>query len=87
MRARVRGVVQGVGYRASTERRARQLGLSGWVRNERDGSVVLEAQGPTHAVTELEAWLRLGPPMAEVEGVEAEELAVVEGERGFGVRY
>ncbi len=48
---KVRGQVQGVGYRAACNRRARELGLSGWVRNCPDGSVAIEAEGPINNST------------------------------------
>lgn len=52
-RLTVRGRVQGVGFRAGCQQWARQLDLSGWVRNTRDGAVEVEAEGPAHALTEL----------------------------------
>jgi acylphosphatase len=85
LRILVRGLVQGVAYRASTRYEAQRLGLTGWVKNQPDGSVLLEAQG--ERVPELEKWCRRGPPAAEVTGIEVEELDVVEGERGFAVTF
>ncbi len=79
----VRGLVQGVAYRAATQRQARDLGLTGWVRNQADGSVLLEAQGPADKVTELQTWCRSGPPLADVSGISVDELAPVADERGF----
>jgi acylphosphatase len=87
MRATARGLVQGVGYRASARREAARLGLSGWVRNQPDGSVMLEAQGPASRVDALIAWCRKGPPMSEVSGVDVESMTIVAGEHDFGVRY
>ncbi len=72
VRARVRGRVQGVFYRASTCDRAAELGLVGWVRNCADGSVELEAEGPREQVDQLIAWCRRGPAGARVSGVETE---------------
>lgn len=86
VRLRVRGRVQGVWYRASTRARAEELGLRGWVRNRRDGSVEAEAEGPDAAVDALVAWCREGPPLAEVTSVEVEELAPGGVEEGFRVR-
>jgi acylphosphatase len=82
----VRGLVQGVFYRASTVDRASELGLVGWVRNCPDGSVELEAEGPGERVEELVAWCRRGPPGARVTGVEVEWLPETRGEREFRVR-
>src|SRR5450432_496528 len=87
VRASVRGLVQGVSYRALTRREAAQLGLSGWVRNLPDGSVLLEAQGPAARVEALIAWCREGHPIAEVSGVETDAVPIVDGERDFAVRY
>ena len=87
VRATVRGLVQGVSYRASARREAARLGLSGWVRNQHDGSVLLEAQGPAARIEALVEWCRRGPPAAEVLGVDVEPLAIVDGEHDFAVRY
>ena len=86
VRARVRGLVQGVFYRASTVDRAAELGLVGWVRNCADGSVELEAEGARESVEQLIAWCRRGPPGARVTGVEVERLSETRGEREFRVR-
>jgi acylphosphatase len=83
--ARVRGLVQGVFYRASTVDRAAQLGVVGWVRNSADGSVELEAEGPREQVDQLIAWCRRGPPGARVSGVEVKPVAESRGERAFRV--
>jgi len=70
----VSGRVQGVFFRASTRAQARKLGLLGSARNLADGRVEVIAQGPDAALGELEAWLRRGPPAANVEGVTREVL-------------
>ena len=67
---RIRGRVQGVYYRASTQREARALGLTGWVRNRPDGSVEALAEGPRPALERLIAWCEEGPPAARVTDVE-----------------
>lgn len=67
---RIEGRVQGVFYRAWTERRASELGLSGWVRNRRDGSVEALFAGPSEAVGAMLAECRQGPPDARVERVQ-----------------
>lgn len=68
---RVRGRVQGVYYRASTEAEARGLGLTGWVRNREDGSVELVAEGPRDRLEALHRWCQAGPARARVDAVEA----------------
>jgi DNA ligase D-like protein (predicted 3'-phosphoesterase) len=85
VRAVVRGAVQGVGFRDATARRARSLGVLGWVRNREDGAVEVHAEGPAEAVEELTAFLREGPRAACVAGVEAERVKV-EGHEQFAVR-
>jgi acylphosphatase len=66
----VHGRVQGVWYRGWTVDSARALGLNGWVRNRRDGSVEILIQGEEEAVDAMIARCRVGPPAARVERVE-----------------
>ena len=80
----VSGRVQGVSYRASTATKAKELGLSGWVRNLVDGRVELMACGPAALLSELEAWLWQGPAAAEVTHVEA-AVATIKAPSGFVV--
>ena len=68
---RIRGRVQGVGFRIYMQREAQRLGVSGWVRNRLDGSVEAVVHGPTEAVEALIEWARHGPPSARVTDVEA----------------
>ncbi|GIV59417.1 acylphosphatase [Rhodocaloribacter litoris] len=65
--ARIEGRVQGVGFRYFVSTRARQLGLTGWVKNEWDGSVRLVAEGDHAALDALLEAVREGPPMARVD--------------------
>ena len=73
-RLMIRGRVQGVGYRAWVDHEARRLGLQGWVRNRRDGSVEAVFEGEEKIVTDMIASCRNGPPSSRVDGV-AEEAA------------
>jgi len=67
----VRGLVQGVFFRANTVSTAKGLGLTGWVRNKRDGSVEIVAEGSQEKLIELIEWCRNGgPASAKVENVE-----------------
>ncbi|MBI4774144.1 MAG: acylphosphatase [Deltaproteobacteria bacterium] len=67
----IRGFVQGVFFRASTRDEAQRLGVSGWVRNRRDGDVEALVEGDRGSVERLIEWCRVGgPPTARVTGVE-----------------
>ncbi len=83
----VYGYVQGVGFRQHTQRRARGLGLRGYVRNRGDGAVEVVAEGPRQAVEELYTWLQRGPAMADVSHVDAEWGAATGEWALFEVRY
>ena len=67
----IRGRVQGVFYRESMRQEAARLGISGWVRNTRDGTVEAVVQGSGDAVEAITRWARRGPEDARVEGVDA----------------
>ena len=66
---RIRGHVQGVGYRNALHREATRLGLSGWVRNRSDGSVEALLIGSIEAVDALTVWAHHGPSSARVDQV------------------
>jgi acylphosphatase len=70
IQVRIEGRVQGVGYRAFVERNALALGLDGWVRNRRDGSVEALFQGPDAAIDKMLRLCRQGPPASTVANVE-----------------
>jgi len=70
--ARIHGLVQGVGFRYWTQDEARALGLSGWVRNEPDGSVTALIAGRADAVAAMLEKLRNGPAGAKVSEVETQ---------------
>lgn len=80
----VRGVVQGVGFRFHCLREAERLGVRGWVRNERDGSVAGHFEGTAEAVGALVAWCRSGPAYSRVDEVD-ERPATPRGDRTFSV--
>jgi DNA ligase D-like protein (predicted 3'-phosphoesterase) len=85
IRAVARGDVQAVGFRDATLRRARKLGVMGWVRNGEDASVQVHAEGAAPAVEELVAFLHEGPPAARVAQVAIDRVAV-EGHEQFAIR-
>jgi acylphosphatase len=84
LRIRVSGRVQGVFFRASARDDARRLGLTGFARNEPDGSVLIEVEGDGQAVERFLTWCHHGPPDARATAVETEELPA-QGDRGFSV--
>jgi acylphosphatase len=67
---RAQGRVQGVGFRESCLRYARQHGITGWVRNRSDGSVEAQLQGSPEALDAMCKWLSHGVPGARVDGLE-----------------
>jgi acylphosphatase len=81
VRIRIEGRVQGVWFRASTRRIARELALTGWVRNEPDGTVLAEATGPSGNIEKFIDWCHHGPELAKVREVTVEEIDV--SARGF----
>ncbi len=82
---RIHGRVQGVWFRASTEKTANELGLAGWVRNCEDGSVETHAEGDRDSLDRFVAWCRKGPPLAKVKEVEVDWISA-EGLQTFDVR-
>lgn len=81
----VTGKVQGVFFRASARDVAEELGLSGFVRNERDEKVYLEAEGTPERLEKLVAWCKHGPPRATVHNVTTQE-GEVKGLKGFEIK-
>ena len=83
---RISGRVQGVSFRWETQRQAERLGVTGWVRNEPDGSVAVHAEGEAAAVEALVAWCRRGPVGSRVRDVAVRD-AAAGGHPRFDVRY
>ena len=86
VRVRVTGKVQGVGFRYATERAANAIGVHGFVRNLSDRSVEAVFEGVGTAVEQALSFVRAGPPGAEVEKIEVENIASQHHE-SFEVRY
>ena len=84
--ASIRGRVQGVGFRYFTQRQAVELNLTGWVRNQPDGSVELLAKGEVSALERLLQRLEAGPIGSRVDKVDSQWLQVTEEFKGFKVR-
>lgn len=87
LHAIVHGRVQGVSFRYYTQRRARELGLTGYVHNLWDGTVQVVAEGQRAAVEELLSFLHTGPRAAFVTQVDTTWPAPTGGFRRFEVRY
>ena len=83
----VRGVVQGVNFRAAAAREGTVLGLTGRVWNTNDDGVELIAEGPAASLANFERWLARGPRMARVERVERTELSGDRRYDDFAVSY
>ena len=86
LRVVVSGEVQGVGFRWAVQREARRLGLVGYAENLPDGSVRVEAEGEPQRLDELEAFLRAGPRLAEVNQLDAERSRATGEFDGFFTR-
>ena len=85
--ARAQGRVQGVGFRFFVQTEAKKAKVTGWVRNENDGSVTMEIQGTPEQLTALEERIKKGNGFAKVSNLDSEEIAVVSGESQFGIHY
>ncbi|BCH25931.1 acylphosphatase [Mesorhizobium sp. L-8-3] len=85
MLASITGKVQGVGFRAWAWTEARELRLSGWVRNEPDGSVTALLIGPARSLAAMVERLRTGPPGASVSGVVTSETRLRDEPAGFTI--
>ena len=82
---RATGQVQGVGFRFFVQANAADLGLTGWVKNMRDGSVTMEIQGPEDKVEEIEKRIRAGNRFIRVESLILEERSLINDECDFGI--
>jgi acylphosphatase len=87
VKLKINGIVQGVWYRASTKRVADELGLTGWVKNNFDGSVSVLSEGDEEVLKELIKWCWQGPPRARVDTIEEEWSDFTGKYRSFEVKY
>lgn len=76
---RLSGRVQGVGYRAATQRQAQRLGLTGWVKNHPDGAVEIVVEGESVLLNQFVEWVWQGPRFAEVKHITQTE-SIASGE-------
>lgn len=79
------GEVQGVGFRYRASQAARSLGLTGWVRNDFDGSVEMEVQGTEEEMNRVIEMIQAGR-YVDISDVKIKNLPELEGERGFDIR-
>ena len=84
-RVRVKGKVQNVGFRFYTVKKAMEFNISGYVKNETDGSVYFEAEGEEDALETFLHWCRQGPQWARVDGFELNYQPVMDYS-GFQIR-
>ncbi|GAB4237353.1 MAG: acylphosphatase [Acidobacteriota bacterium] len=84
-RLRVKGRVQGVGFRYFTFRRAEELGVKGWVRNLPNGEVEIHAEADRPTLTRFLAAVQQGPPFSAVEDVELQKFPV-QGHETFSIK-
>jgi acylphosphatase len=75
VQVRVSGRVQGVAFRWEAQHAAEKLGVTGWVRNEPDGSGTAHVEGEPDAVNDMVVWLRTGPPAARVSNAAVRDAA------------
>lgn len=87
VKVRITGVVQGVGFRFFTTRKAQSLGVNGFVKNMTDGSVKIVAEGSEDAVNSLLDEVKTGPRSASVSDVDVEEESYSGEFNGFNVKY
>ena len=82
----ISGKVQGVFFRYEASEKAKELGLFGWVRNTKDGSVEALAQGEEKALTAFIEWCKKGPNRADVKNVEIEWQTPTDEFRDFSIQ-
>lgn len=84
---RFTGRVQGVGFRFFAQMNAEKYKITGWVKNMSDGSVTSEAQGTKLQIDQFIESMQIGHRFMLIEGIEKEEIPLVENERGYYVKY
>jgi acylphosphatase len=83
----ISGDVQGVFFRAHTQEKAEEFGVTGWVANEADGTVAVIAEGPENKINDLVDWCHGGPSTAQVEKVKVANEPYMEEFEEFSIRY
>lgn len=83
----ISGRVQGVWFRATTKKKADQLGLTGWVRNTSDGRVEAVFEGKESLIEQMLDWCHEGPPLAKVKTVDLSKEPATHEFNTFSIRY
>lgn len=86
LRIRVSGDVQGVFYRHFASDEAKKLGVTGWIRNDPDGTVFMVVEGESAVIDKFLAWSKEGSPMANVEDIDVVEEEYIGESEGFEIR-
>ncbi len=87
LKIKIYGKVQGVFFRANAQEKAQKLNLTGWAKNESDGTVLIEAQGEKEALEKFLKWCQEGSPYSKVEKVDSQWEEVKKEFRDFSIRY
>ena len=82
----ISGLVHGVGFRYNARRKARLAGITGYAKNNPDGTVEIEAQGSPESLESFIHWAHHGPPDAKVDSLIQNEMDIIEGESEFEIR-
>jgi acylphosphatase len=83
IRIKIYGHVQGVFYRMSTKEKAKELNVKGFILNDPDGSVFIEAQGDEKNLSKLIEWCKTGPKHAHIDNVEYQVIPLKKKHRSF----
>lgn len=87
IKIRVSGRVQGVFFRSNTKEKALELGLSGWVKNEPNGDVLILAEGPEQKIFELIEWAKEGPELSIVDNISHEWIEPTGEFSSFSIKH
>ncbi len=87
LKASIYGRVQGVFYRMTAQKKAKNLGIKGWIKNMPDGSVYLEADGDEESLKKFLNWCKKGPFLAKVKNIKKEFESETKGFKDFKIRF
>jgi len=83
----VSGRVQGVFFRENTQRKAKKLGVNGWIKNLSDGKVEVVFEGDKKSIGKIVGWVKNGPILAKVESIDIERQEYLGEFTDFEIRY